>query len=274
MSILDTVGRFFSIKKVSTFYYNTVEHDSLILSVKNDLFYWNSRNDKNGKRLSGTSADFLRLMGHYDEADGLDDVPEYSIDAFIRDTKQSGKFTFDYHGGYLGNCPYLISRGLTDQTVEKFRIEHCDERIIFPIFDNQQQRIGSINRLHGDEGTRYNKDVEHVPAIWPEEAFYPLNFRTHIFLFEGLFSPIRWWQFNLIKNAAYYSVLGNNYDRAVNIFSNFMNVYVICDSDATGYKTYQHLTTAHKNVIVVFPDKMPDDMSREEVKATLNSIRR
>jgi DNA primase len=85
---------------------------------------------------------------------------------------------------------YLISRGITDQIIEKYNIGFCDKgeysgRIIVPSFDFNNQLNYFVARSWGNTKLKYkNPDLEKDKIIFNEHL---IDWDNDIYLVEGVF---------------------------------------------------------------------------------------
>ena len=262
MEILEAVGKYFTVKKLSRTFFTTIEHDSLIIDLDNGIFFWNANiNPANGKPYSGDGNAFLRLMGEaidYDEN-------SFTISTFLhRIAKASEEQVTEYiKGGYTGQCDYLRKRGISEKTITRFDIEHTDDRILFPFATGNY-----LTRLipPADNTIRYIKPRNLISPVWPMYGFYEYNAKAHIVLFEGVFSVLRFVQSDQGNARQYHSAMGTKFYSAVRQFSSYVNVTVVVDCDEAGTQAMDNLKQYSKWVNVIQPTTMPDQMLTKEIK--------
>jgi hypothetical protein len=129
MSILeDLISADFTLKGNNR-WYSTLEHSSLIYDKEKDIFFWNSAG------ISGTAFTWLvKVKGYsFDQAKNyLKQFPQYS-DSFILNIRNGEEaVTYPaivdilYERGQQTDNNYWKRRGLTDETISRFRLGYLD----------------------------------------------------------------------------------------------------------------------------------------------------
>jgi DNA primase len=150
---------------------------------------------------------------------------------------------------------YLKSRKVTDNQIKKFNILHCDDGILFPIFDNKGISVGVQLRKYEGE-PKYVLNGNRTP-VWPMKNLRHEN----LLMVEGVFGVLRADLFGLkavctmgasaIPEAAR-ALLGRR-------------VKIMFDDDLAGYLGAYSFMQIHKDSEVILPGLEVDESSKTEL---------
>lgn len=163
----------------------SVVHDSLVVNLERDIFFWNSENK------FGNAIDYLIKVRGLSKRDALklivnttkkiiiktEDVQNYSpYEELVNILWENGK----------SNREYWYTRTLTDETIDKFKLGFYQDWFTIPIYrdehfinfqcrrDNPEKRI--INWYKGSHPSLINSEI--------------LKFVNKVYLVEGAVDPI------------------------------------------------------------------------------------
>jgi DNA primase len=169
-------------------------------------------------------------------------------------------------------CNYLIDRGLTDRTVEHWKIRKSELFVVIPIRDKRLEVKGLILRAILSTMSpryQYTKGLDKNNNLFTD--FSSLN-RSTLIIVEGAFDCIMTWQ-NGFKNVV--SLLGSSIsDVQINMIRDIShNIFLLMDNDDAGKVATQKIA---KRLVgdfdVYIPDysiyasKDPGDMESAELK--------
>lgn len=262
MKLEQVLAMFYTPIYKSARYLTTLEHDSIVADNVKGLIYWNAINR------TFNPVEFLKFHGLDDseiEELGLEFEQELNFNI-------GQDLDFDYqqqlfYGTVDNKFDYFAQRGLNEQTVKLFNLEVKHNAIIIPHIVNDK-RVGAIYRyLTNQKQQRYVIYSNEKIMYWPHVSHYTNAANTAI-LFEGYFSVMRWQQMLIEqnKNIHTYCLLNARptYKKLVN-FENYRKVYYICDNDDAGITAGLKIKELAKWCKVIVPNKMPDEMSNEEM---------
>ena len=128
------VGRDFELTKCGERYYRAVEHDSLVLDTKKNIFYWNSLG------IFGSALDWLTKIKAMSISEATAVLQEYSGIPFQKNFQLLLKPSYPYHALKhafwqvgLGCRDYWYSRGYTDETINVFMLGHTGRHYVIPV---------------------------------------------------------------------------------------------------------------------------------------------
>ena len=140
MSVLvELIGKQFRIVGGGN-YLRTEEHDSLVIDITKDIFYWNS------KGIVGDAYVWLTEVEHIPHAEAKMILKEYKVpdhQAYVEIISLIGKEVITYpklvsifwENG-LDSRDYWYKRGLTDETINRFQLGFYNDWYTIPIFMN------------------------------------------------------------------------------------------------------------------------------------------
>lgn len=181
--------------KGSNRWYSTEEHSSLIYDREKDLFWWNSRG------ISGTAYNWLVSVKGYSPQQAkeyLKQFPSYS-DTFISIIKNTEEIiTYPaivdvmYQRGLKTDNSYWYRRGLTDETIARFKLGYLDTEDGFgywtiPFYESGIFRQVQLRRDIPEKKIRkYYKRTE--PSLFNSDI---LNLVSEVIITESPISAMR-----------------------------------------------------------------------------------
>jgi len=212
-------------------YIKSVEHDSLVIDTEKGIFYWNSEN------IVGDALIYLTKVRK---------MPFSSAREFLRDFSYSESFIYNVRtekedvvvypklveifyeeGSSKERRDYLYRRGISDETIDKFRIGWYNDYTMIPFFEdgifmNFQMRMDNprkIIRSYYKMGSLlYNSDI--------------LKIVDTVYITEGPTDAIIMMQNGLPAISTNSS--GNILPKWYNKFKNQKLIYLIYDNDVAG----------------------------------------
>jgi DNA primase len=140
-SILETlISEDFTLTNSGKRYAKTLQHDSLVLDRKKDIFYWNSKN------IIGNAFTYLIKIRGYDKSQAIERLKD-SKDTFswgYADEKDTSENVIQYsplveifyeYGKKFGNY-WHDKRGYSDNTIAEFKLGYTGTWYTIPIFEH------------------------------------------------------------------------------------------------------------------------------------------
>lgn len=136
VKIEDLIAHDFDVKATGKNYYKGVEHDSLVIDVQKQIFYWNSL------EVSGNALDWLTVIKGMplDEAvtylkqkANFHDKPDLSASSFTFVPNIYPKLLDVFYECGKNNRDYWYTRGYTDQTIETYKLGFTGKCYVIPI---------------------------------------------------------------------------------------------------------------------------------------------
>lgn len=110
----------------------TLEHDSLVIDVEAQRFFWNSRNI-----YYGTIKDWFEKVKHQRYTDNFVNVVEEETPVDTPPVVPSPELVnLFYKYGKHNNDYWLNKRGYTEETIDKFRLGYNGEFYTIPVYEN------------------------------------------------------------------------------------------------------------------------------------------
>lgn len=226
--ILDVIGSVLTLVKLHETLYTTEEWDSLRIWTDTQTWY------RFSKQRGGDVKGFIH---YYSEIAGT----EFDVDGIVVEKREKEKtiHVTDIHKLYGKKIyhPYLIKRGITEETANRFSLEYDNGFIYIPLLSLQDKRIGvqcrNVESL--DKKFRY---IFYL-TVPQKPLLYPLNILKYsgdtILLCEGTFSSLRWNQVVNDTNYQLFATLGNNpSDELKRLLHSFKNIILFPDPDTAG----------------------------------------
>lgn len=133
MSLVDYVKEDFGISGSGRWLRSDV-HSSLVVDSENELFYFNSRG------ISGNTLDYLIKVRGVEPKVARDMVHHRTAGMPVDSAGQSIQVKFDklvdlFHSSGRNERDYWYARGLTDKTIDRYRLGNFDGWNLIPIYD-------------------------------------------------------------------------------------------------------------------------------------------
>lgn len=165
----------------------------------------------------------------------------------------------DYHAiiGTPGYNDYIAQRNINEETAKKYGLEIDGPDVIFPLFDDNLNRIGCIKRFAyaEDKNDRYRTYVlsgHNKPYCWDMVSLSKLTTRTTVILVEGTWSVLRISQvvgdkYNILPIAT----MGTEIQQPLLDAISANRVIAILDNDTGGANVKKQLTKARNAGMLV-----------------------
>ncbi len=275
LSIIDVISDYFTVIHKGGNKYSTVEHDSFVIFPQTNSFCWFSAS------IAGGIDVFLRdVVGL-----SVDEIHRYTNGYILSSPLSIGisnneQFTLDpnqYLGAPAIDNKYLINeRMLSNETISRYKLECSTDRIIIPINTLRGKRIGSQFRyLDGSKPKYRTMLMENKPTLWPMPDLFLVPQHDIVLIFEGAMSVMRF--YTVDKTVLSFGMYGNIKSRKQiesikSLIGDTAVIVLVADPDAAGLMTAaKHLTGTGIKTYV--PDGYPDEISDDEIKATIKNIR-
>lgn len=243
-------------------YLKGIEHDSLVIDLEKNMFYWNSID------MRGSSLDWLTKIQGMSYRQALETLQRFSglpftriLDKIDQPTPIYPKLldTFYNLGKYYRE--YWYNRGLTDATIDYFKLGYTGKAYVIPIvlegtLMNFMCRIGN-----GETKKVWNWASGHASspfnAIKREEKY--------VFLTEGPTDVLAMHQIGLpsITRTGGISSWKQEWNRYI---INYNYVYVIYDNDKAGIVNSRRVANKFLNrgYVLFWPKSFPDKFDVNE----------
>jgi DNA primase len=220
----------FTLERDGNRFLRAVEHTSLVIDTKKDLFYWNSKN------LSGDSIAYLIKVRGYSYAKATETVKKYpseyipqtSIETKEEVTTSVGLVDLFFEIGKNYRDYWYTKRGYTDATIDKFKLGYTGTWYTIPIFDN------------GDfVNFQIRKDTPKIIKHWYRGVgphpfnFGVLNFSNWVIIAEGPADAIMLRQYNLpgISQTGGSSYWNKDWNK---LLLGKRRIFIVYDNDSAG----------------------------------------
>lgn len=273
IDIVDLIGQSYTIVDHSSNTKSTLEHDSLVIWPESNSYHWFSRG------IGGGPYHWLKYEIGMPEKEIEDYLEESSIFTVYQ---QEQTFAKSFPLGHKRYHKYIASRNITEQTATFFGLEVWNENILIPLYNLKNQRCGSMIRdIHTNaQHLKYRKIISSEPTnLWPYE-FLKKRFDVPVFIFEGAWSVMRWYQV-VGESIVPLALLGTNANNdTMELLNNVDNVTFIIDNDIksnAGDNVYNKII---KNPNFKYtsgwqfirPEIYPDEMSDKQIRWLLRFI--
>lgn len=213
-------------------YYRSVEHDSLVIDVEKGLWFWNS------KGLSGTVYTWLtKIKGlNHDQAKEL--LKQYSgfSDVFVHQINNSHEqvvypklVDVFYENSFYNSRDYWYSRGITDESIDRFKLGYYDGWYTIPFYQDGMFRNFQLRRDNPKKIRSYYKEVG--PLLFNSDI---LKLVDTVYITEGPTDCIRLLQEG-IPAVSHNSGAENWFPEWIRYFTYQKRIYVIYDNDHAGF---------------------------------------
>jgi DNA primase len=139
VKIEDVVAKDFDLKATGKKYYKGIEHDSLVVDVDKQIFYWNSL------EVSGNALDWLtnikgmpldEAVTYLKKKVNFQDKPDLSATSFTFQPNIYPKLLDIFFECGKQHRSYWYSRGYTDQTIDTYKLGYTGKCYVIPIILN------------------------------------------------------------------------------------------------------------------------------------------
>lgn|SRR5574341_184156 len=239
-------------------YYSTIEHDSLVIDPKKDLFFWNSQN------IIGDSYTYLRKvrgLNHEKSVEILQTVTPFielkSLDNEVFDLPNEVLVSVFYEYGKEYRDYWHNYRGYTDNTIDKFKLGYTGKYWVIPlyhnsVFKNFQCRGYDINRKK--IVCSYYKGICRVPFNFDN---LPDKNQT-LYITESIVDSIMLIQNNYNSISSSSGTLGWDHKWS-NLLLEYRDIIICYDNDIAGIngslRTSKFLQ--HNSKILMWPKEYP-----------------
>lgn len=233
------VGRKFTVQRRGHKWANTLEHDSLVLNLEKNTFFWNSEELYGGAYTWLTKVEGL---SHEETVKILEEL--------------SAKYPSNYHvqfnhGKQVITYPKLVdvfwengksfrgywySRTLTDETIDKYRLGYFDGWYMIPVFEDYTLKNFQMRRDEPEKRiTKWYRGTG--VSLWGDDI---LSTEKEAVFTEGLVDAILLRQYN-IPSITTDAGSGGWRDDFLNKFVNQEVIYIVFDNDQAGVKGARRL---------------------------------
>jgi len=238
-------------------YLRGIEHDSLVIDLEKNRFYWNSLG------ISGSALDWLMKIKGMSYRSAFEALQKYSglpftriLDKIDEPTPIYPKLLDTFYNLGKHYREYWYRRGFTDETINYFKLGYTGKAYVIPVIvdgklENFQCRIGQ-----GDKKRIWNwaKDRTAIPFN-VDHGFYS----KFVFLTEGLpdamiMHQIRFPAISQISGPYAWNKDWNKY------IIGYDQCYVIYDNDKAGMVGARRTANKllNRGYILFWPNFMPD----------------
>lgn len=209
------------------------EHDSLVIDVKKQLFFWNSRG------ISGDSYSWLtkvKGMSHDSAKEYLKQNDKRNAYSFVQTIRNSEEVVVYpklvdvfYEQGLVNNQEYWLKRGLSNSTIQRFRLGFHNDWYMIPVYqDGLFRNFQCRKEVPNKQIKSYYKNVG--PLLFNSDI---LRVTSKIYIAEGPTDCLRLMQEGVpcISHTA-----GSEgwQDSWFKYFIQQKEIYVIYDNDSAG----------------------------------------
>lgn len=164
------------------------------------------------------------------------------------------------------NNSYLLSRQVTNEQIERFKIREFNGGIAIPINGLKTAEIGVLIRK--EQGKQRYFYFGEKPAVFPLQGLSKLQPSEKLFLVEGIFGFLR---ADLAGINAVTSMSAMLQRSCKDYLRNF-NLYGLFDNDFAGYLGAGKLLSMLPNSQIVIPGKEADELSIEDWQEIAKSV--
>jgi len=276
--ILDLIGSDLTLVRLSNTVYTTVEHDSIRIWPDTNSYYRFSQGQGGGPlhwliTWRGLSFEEAKLF--------LEDYPEEldplkKLDILSSSSKDLGQGLEPHH--VYGNRiyhPYIEGRNISEETAKRYSLEVIQDSILIPINDSRGRCGAIIRNTQKEKKDKYRKYfLREAPLLWPYDDWQNAKSSDTVFVFEGAWSVMRFYQVLHDKgNYVFLALLGAVADYKLISYLNGLNVIFVLDNDdagkGMGQKLYQF---EQKKWSMFMPNVYPDEMTDEQIVKFIEKV--
>ena len=252
--VAPVIERTFTLERSGQNYLKGIEHDSLVIDLRKNRFYWNSVG------ISGNAFDWLTKVKGKSCRDALMVLQQYSGAPFVRILEEIDKPTQIYSRLLdvfyeLGKThrEYWALRGFSNETINHFRLGYSGKAHVIPIIvggklANFQCRIGQGDTKRVWMWANHSPDLFNIDAVCGDS----------VFITEGSTDAIAMHQIGLTaitpNNVNYWLSDWNRYILGLN------RIYILYDNDRAGKIGASRLSRKLLNraYVLFWPKSFPD----------------
>lgn len=295
MNIVDIASQYFTIKKNSHNTWSLEEHDSVILFEDTNTYHRFSNGD------TGDVYKFLRNivgLSHEQAKDYYHDPTEKTVsllEALRRTQKKEKKdedsgYEYQEFVGKPGYNKYIQSRNINIETAKFYDLEIDGDDVIFPLFNSDLKRVGSIKRFaHAqNKNDRYRTYILHgyeKPCCWDMRQLVDITPDKFVVLVEGTWGVMRIKQVVGHLPIVPIATMGTNIKPELFDYINRNRIIAILDNDTGGDRYKKQLQNARNEGKIitevtlsnknhnVYIDDLTDSQIEKLFKRLCNEIR-
>ncbi len=281
LDIVSLIGQDLTLIRQSSNLYTTQEHDSLKIWVATNSWYHFSR------QIGGGPKEWLKYYRSFDDYEAVEYIEanqfsDGNVTALFRNLWNnadidSGIETRQLHG-LKEYHPYIASRNVSETTAKRYNLEIINNSIALPMYNFKGERIGVVLRSTetDDKKQKYRKLFkEKAPLLWPITDWMGIRPGSKVFIFEGAWSAMRFWQ--VIQDPAYtflclFGVATNS--ELLSYLNGLQNVTFVLDNDDTGRDMGSRLMYLNNSWKLKLPKTYPDEMTDDQIRKFINHCER
>lgn len=273
LDIVSLIGQDLTLIRQSNNLYTTQEHDSIKIWVSTNTWYHFSR------QIGGGPKEWLKYWRSFDDYEAIEYIDsnqfnDGNVVALFRNlwnnaTTDSGIEVRQLYG-IKEYHPYIASRNVSETTAKRYNLEIINNSIALPMYNFKGERIGVVLRSveTNDKKQKYRKIFkEKAPLLWPISDWIGTTPDDKVFIFEGAWSTMRFWQ--TIQEPSYkflclFGVATNS--ELLSYLNGLQNVTFVLDNDETGKEMGSRLHYLNSNWKLKLPSVYPDEMTDEQIR--------
>lgn len=272
LDVVEVIGQDLTLIRQSNNIYTTQEHDSLKIFVTTNSWYWFSR------RVGGDAKFWLKYYREYDEYEYNDYLESHqyntpNVEALFRNLWNNASIDSGIELRQLYGLreyhPYIANRNVSEATANRFNLEIINNNIALPMYNFKDERIGVVLRSTetNDKKLKYRKIFrEKAPLLWPMKDWKRVTPDSKVYIFEGAWSVMRFWQTIQDDNYIFLCLFGVATNQELLSYLNgLQNVTFVLDNDDTGKEMGKRLYYLNSDWKLKLPKTYPDEMTDEQI---------
>lgn len=223
------IERDFSLDRGASRYIRAIAHDSLVIDLEQNIFYWNSVG------ISGNALDWLRKIKGMSMMDSLKLLRDYSGIPY----RKNYQFLFQpcypysklldvFYNLGKSNRDYWYSRGYTDDTINKFKLGFTGNSYVIPVVHEDILRNFQC-RTPEKNIWMWTKELREFPF-----NFKILNTTDWVVITESPVDCILLEQYNIPAISVMPNALSFR-SEYLKYLAHIKNIYLFFDNDPAGY---------------------------------------
>jgi len=255
VSIVPVIEETFELERSGSRYLRGVKHDSLVISLEKNLFYWNSIG------INGNALTWLTKIRGLSYRDALAALQKYSgipftqvLDVLDTPAPVYPKLLDVFYILGQQHRNYWYDRGFTDSTIDFFKLGYTGKAHVIPFFEDGVLVNFQCRRGKGNDKRVWNWVKGRKPTLYNID-----NIKSnYTFLTEGSIDAITLHQMGIsaitTNNIQYWDKRFNKH------IIKFNSIYVLYDNDVAGKLQSSRVSRKLLNraYVVFWPKHMPN----------------